>query len=83
MTIEIPETRFARSGDAHIAYQVVGDGPVDLLLLYGMFMPMESLTDEGPVEWLLHRLTAFSRVILFDRRGIGLSYVANAASLLR
>ncbi len=72
---------YAKSGDAHIAYQVVGDGPVDLA-----FIPIVAtnliLQWEWP-EWaaFLRRLASFSRLILHDRRGVGLSDRVGGASL--
>jgi pimeloyl-ACP methyl ester carboxylesterase len=68
-----PETRYARSGDYHIAYQVVGDGPVDLVYVPGWMSQVEHYWDEPAVAKYFNRLAAFSRLILFDRRGTGLS----------
>jgi class 3 adenylate cyclase/pimeloyl-ACP methyl ester carboxylesterase len=69
----IPKVRYARSGDAHIAYQVVGDGPVDLVYTPGIWSNVEVMW-EWP-EWAryLTRLATFSRLILFDMRGVGIS----------
>src|SRR5271167_1825801 len=65
--------RYAKSGDVHIAYRVFGDGPRDIVLIPGTLSHVE-LSWEGPAsEHLLKRLTAFSRVIVFDKRGQGLS----------
>src|SRR3989454_2048421 len=67
------QTRYARSGDVHIAYRVFGDGTRDIVLIPGTLSHVE-LTWEMPFnEHLLKRLTAFSRVIVFDKRGQGLS----------
>jgi pimeloyl-ACP methyl ester carboxylesterase len=68
-----PETRYARSGELHIAYQVVGNGPFDLMFVPGFVSNIE-LCWEVP-EWaqFFGRLAAFSRLILFDKRGTGLS----------
>ena len=68
-----PETRYARSGDVRIAYQIVGDGPLDLVFVPG-FVSNVDLFWETP-EWaqFFSRLAAFSRLILFDKRGTGLS----------
>lgn len=77
-----PETCYAKSGDLHIAYQVVGSGPLDLVFVPG-FVSNLDLSWEMP-EWayFLSRLAAFSRLILFDKRGIGLSdRVAGVAHL--
>src|SRR5258705_7054868 len=66
-------TRYAKSGDVHIAYRVFGDGPRDLVLVPGTVSHVE-LYWELPVNaHLLKRLAAFSRVIVFDKRGQGLS----------
>lgn len=68
-----PQTRYAKSGDVHIAYRVFGDGPQDIVLIPGTLSHVE-LSWEMPFnEHLLRRLTAFARVIVFDKRGQGLS----------
>jgi len=66
-------TRYARSGSVHIAYQVSGDGPPDLLLLPDGIIPIESMAEEPSFNSFIRRLMRFSRVIRFDRRGMGLS----------
>jgi class 3 adenylate cyclase/pimeloyl-ACP methyl ester carboxylesterase len=68
-----PVTRYARSGDASIAYQVVGDGPLDMLFLPGWISQIEQLWEAPGNRRFLERLAAFSRLILFDSRGTGLS----------
>jgi class 3 adenylate cyclase len=68
-----PETRYARAGDVHIAYQVVGDGPVDLVYVPPQLQQVEHLWAEPRVAAFFERLARFSRLILFDRRGTGLS----------
>jgi len=67
-----PETRYARSGDVNIAYQVVGDGPIDVIAIPGYVSHLDMWWD-APTDQLLRRLTSFSRLILFDKRGMGLS----------
>jgi len=68
-----PETRYAKSGDVHIAYQVVGEGPIDLVFVPGWITHLE-LAWEDPLEAaFLRRLASFLRLILFDKRGTGLS----------
>jgi len=67
------ETRYARSGEAHIAYQTVGSGPVDLILLPGAFSHVEHQWEEPSFARFLRRLASFSRLIVFDVRGTGLS----------
>jgi class 3 adenylate cyclase len=71
--LETPETRYAQSGDVHIAYQVVGDGPLDLVYVPTWISQVEHLWEERSVARFLERLASFSRLILFDRRGAGLS----------
>jgi len=66
-------TRYARSGELWIAYQVVGDGPVDLLWAPGYMSHVEQNWTWPAYEEFLERLASFSRLILFDRRGTGLS----------
>jgi class 3 adenylate cyclase len=68
-----PETRYAKSGEANIAYQVIGDGPFDLVYVPGWISNIELMWEEPNHARLLKRLTAFSRLILFDKRGTGLS----------
>jgi pimeloyl-ACP methyl ester carboxylesterase len=68
-----PETRYTRSGELHIAYQVVGDGPTDLVWIPGWISNIDHYWDEPLVAQYFERLASFSRLILFDRRGTGLS----------
>jgi pimeloyl-ACP methyl ester carboxylesterase len=68
-----PKTQYARSGDVHIAYQVVGDGPRDLVCVPGWLSHIELAWEEPSLAGFLHRLASFSRLILFDKRGTGLS----------
>ncbi len=68
-----PETRYARNGDISIAYQVIGDGPIDLVL-FGTFVSHVELIWENPdAADFLQRLASFSRLIIFDKRGVGMS----------
>jgi class 3 adenylate cyclase len=69
----VPETRYAKSGDLHVAYQVVGDGPFDLLHIPGFVSNVEAMWDEPLLARFLRRLASFSRLILFDKSGTGLS----------
>jgi class 3 adenylate cyclase len=69
----IPETRYAKSGDVNIAYQVVGNGPGDLILVMGWVSNVEYAWEEPSLNSFLSRLASFSRLILFDKRGTGLS----------
>ncbi len=68
-----PETRYARSGDVAIAWQVVGDGPLDLLVVPGWVSHVEYAWEVPAVADFLKRLASFSRLMLLDRRGTGLS----------
>jgi class 3 adenylate cyclase len=68
-----PETKFARSGDAHIAYQVVGSGPPDLVYVSGWVSNIGLCWEEPSYARFLSRLASFARLILFDKRGTGLS----------
>jgi pimeloyl-ACP methyl ester carboxylesterase/class 3 adenylate cyclase len=69
----MPTTRYARSVDATIAYQVAGEGALDLLFLPGWISQVEQLWEASAMRRFLERLSVFSRLILFDRRGSGLS----------
>jgi pimeloyl-ACP methyl ester carboxylesterase len=68
-----PQTRYAKSGDVSIAYQVVGEGPRDLVLVPGWISNVEVFWEEPSAVRFLESLARFSRVILFDKRGTGLS----------
>jgi pimeloyl-ACP methyl ester carboxylesterase len=68
-----PETRYARSGDVHIAYQVFGEGELDLVLVPGYTTHVELVWEYEPAARMLEALASFARVISFDRRGSGLS----------
>ena len=69
----IPTTRYARSSDVIIAYQIVGSGPIDLVFVPGWVSQVEAVWEEPTHEAFLRRLAGFSRLILFDKRGTGLS----------
>ena len=71
--MERSETRYARSGDVSIAYQVVGEGPFDLVYVPGWVSNVELMWDEPDYTAFLERLASFSRLIIFDKRGTGLS----------
>ena len=71
--IDRPTTKYAKSGDVNIAYQVVGEGPIDLVFVPGWVSHLEYMWDEPSVAGFLNRLASFARVILFDKRGTGLS----------
>ena len=68
-----PSTRYAKSGALNIAYQVVGDGPFDVLWIPGFVSNVELVWEEPWSARFLERLASFSRLVLFDKRGTGLS----------
>ena len=77
-----PQTRYARSGEVSIAYQVVGDGPYDVVVAPGFISHVELFWEQPALRRFLTRLAAFSRLVLFDKRGTGLSDpVASAPTL--
>ncbi|HKU09029.1 MAG TPA: adenylate/guanylate cyclase domain-containing protein [Bradyrhizobium sp.] len=69
----LPETHYAQSGDVSIAYQVMGDGPIDMIVVPGLFSHIEFLHEMTGYTAFLRRLSAFARVVTFDKRGQGLS----------
>ena len=73
MGTDPPEVRFAKSGDVSIAYGVVGDGPFDLVFVTGWVFSSLEVAWEGPPADFFRSLASFSRLILFDKRGTGLS----------
>jgi hypothetical protein len=66
-----PKTRYAKSGDVSIAYQVVGDGPVDLVFVPGFVSHLELAWEEELFARPLRRMASFARLILFDKREQG------------
>ena len=70
---EVPETRYAKSGDIHIAYQVIGKGPLDLVYVPGFVSHLEHQWQNPRWAHMLRRLASFSRLIMFDKPGTGLS----------
>ena len=68
-----PQTRYASSGGVSIAYQTLGEGPIDLVVVPGWVSNLDAFWEEPAVEEFHRRLAAFSRLILFDKRGTGLS----------
>ncbi len=76
-----PETRYAKSGDVNIAYQVVGDGPFDLVVVPGWVSHLELAWEWPPLARFRHRLASFSRLTLLDKRGTGLSDRVSLAEL--
>ena len=70
---EVPVTRYAKSGDLHVAYQVFGDGPFDLVYAPGFISHVEMNWELPYWTHIFRRLAQFCRVIVFDKRGTGLS----------
>ena len=76
-----PETRYAKSGDLNIAYQVLGDGPVDLVYVPGWISHVELSWELPDLAGGFERLAPFSRLIMFDKRGTGMSDAVPPAKL--
>ena len=79
--ISVPETRYAKSGNVNIAYQVVGDGPFDLIHVPAFVSNLELQWEEPVERRYFERLASFSRLIMFDKRGTGLSDRVAVATL--
>jgi class 3 adenylate cyclase len=77
----LPETKYARRADVNVAYQVLGGGDIDLVLVSEWFGHLEARWDIPSVDRFLRRLSSFSRLIAFDKYGIGLSDPAPPGSL--
>jgi pimeloyl-ACP methyl ester carboxylesterase len=71
--VEIPETQYAQTGELSIAYQVVGDGPFDLVFVPGFISHQDMSWDVPIFATTLSRFGSFARTIFFDKRGTGLS----------
>ena len=70
--VAVPETRYARSSDgSQIVYQVIGDGPVDVVSMTTSMIPFELMWDEPRAVHFMQRLSAFARHVWFDIRGVG------------
>jgi pimeloyl-ACP methyl ester carboxylesterase len=78
---EVPEIRYAKSGDVNIAYQVVGDGPFDLVHVPPFVSNLELQWEAPDERRYFERLASFSRLITFDKRGTGLSDRVAVATL--
>jgi class 3 adenylate cyclase len=78
----VPTTQYARNGDIHLAYQVLGDGPPDLVIVQtGPSSHMDHQWDEPAAARTLRRLASFSRLIMYDTRGVGLSDPVGTAGI--
>ena len=71
--MERPETKYARSGDFYIAYQVIGEGDIDVVYVPGWVSHLDLYWEEPSAARFMRRLASFSRLIVFDKRGIGMS----------
>ena len=71
--MDLPVTRYAKSGDVHVAYQIFGDGPIDLVFVPGWVSNLDLWWDSPITAGWLERFGRFARVIMFDKRGTGLS----------
>jgi pimeloyl-ACP methyl ester carboxylesterase len=81
MADTMPAIRYALSGDVHVAYQVVGEGPVDVVFVEGFVTNRHVIWEEPSYRRFVERLGSFARVILFDKRGMGLSDRVQAGTL--
>ena len=77
-----PKTKYTKSGDINIAYQVIGEGPIDFVYIPGWVSNIDMMWSEPRLAAFLTKLTSFSRLILFDKRGTGLSDRLNKYSTL-
>jgi len=77
-----PQTRYAKTGTISIAYQVLGDGPIDLVVVPGWISNIEVFWEDAHVARFFERLSTFTRLILFDKRGTGLSDRSTEAATL-
>lgn len=73
MSDPLPQTRYARTGEVHIAYQVIGRGPVDLIMIPGWVSHVEFMWEIPMIASFMRRISHFCRLIIMDRRGTGLS----------
>jgi pimeloyl-ACP methyl ester carboxylesterase/DNA-binding NarL/FixJ family response regulator len=73
LVMRSPETRYAKSGDVRIAYQVIGNGSIDLVFVPGFLSNLDVHWEDPGYSHLLQRLGSFTRLIQFDKRGTGLS----------
>jgi pimeloyl-ACP methyl ester carboxylesterase len=80
--VDAPETRYAKSGDVNIAYQVSGDGPIDLVFVPGYVTHLELHWRMLTFTPFLERLSSFCRLIRFDKRGTGMSDPVSGAPTL-
>ena len=75
------DVKYAPSGDVHVAYTVLGDGPTDLIMVDGFLTHLSVMWEEPTYRRFVDRLAGFARVICFDKRGMGLSDRVAAGTL--
>ena len=80
---DLPQTRYAKAPEGDVAYQVVGDGPRDLVVVPGWFSHLDLQWDDPPWRAFITELASFARVILYDKRGTGLSDPVDGAPTLQ
>ena len=78
---DVPTIRYATSGDVDIAYQVLGKGPPDIVFVAGFITHLTALWEDPGYRSFCERLSSFARLILFDKRGMGLSDRVRAGTL--
>ena len=71
-----PKTEYAKSGDVHVAYQLLGDGPVNLVFVPGFVSHVEHFWEDPSLARFLRRLASFSRLVFFDKRARGCRIVS-------
>jgi len=71
--VELPRTKYAKNGDVHVAYQVSGEGPIDVVLVPGWVSHVELDWEAPTFTYQVRRVEQFARLIRFDKRGSGLS----------
>jgi hypothetical protein len=81
--MDFPQTRYARSKEGSVAYQIVGDGPRDLVFIPWWATNVEIMWEEPTIARFLNRLASFSRLLCFDKRGAGVSDPVPLAALRR
>ena len=72
-SMEPPETKYTKLGESYIAYQVIGEGPIDHIYVTGIGSHVDVQWEFPPIHRFVERMTSFSRLIYFDRRGTGAS----------
>ncbi len=79
--VDAPRTRYAKRGDVHVAYQILGDGPPDIVYVQGAFTHLGVMWELPAFQRFCEQLSSFARLIWFDKRGMGLSDRVRAGTL--